>query len=158
MKFSIIVANYNNGRYLTSLIESVKAQTYSNWELIIVDDCSTDDSLKLIKGGLNEKIKLLIHSENKGASAAFKAGIDFSSGDLIGLMGADDALDREAIQSIKNAFVAHPHASLVYTSHYICTERMERIAITKSVMALAGPYDLIRKRVIVSSFAVFPRD
>ena len=49
MLFSIIVANYNNGTYLPQLIESVRNQTYSQWQLIIVDDCSTDQSKKILE-------------------------------------------------------------------------------------------------------------
>ncbi|GAH35075.1 unnamed protein product, partial [marine sediment metagenome] len=58
--FSILMANFNNANYIESAINSVLKQTYTNWELIIVDDCSVDDSIKIIKPFLSDKrIKLI---------------------------------------------------------------------------------------------------
>jgi len=54
-KISILMANYNNDKYISEAIESVVNQTYQNWELIIIDDSSTDSSVKLINKFLNNK-------------------------------------------------------------------------------------------------------
>ena len=58
--FSILMANFNNANYIETAINSVLKQTYTNWELVIVDDCSGDESIKLIKPYLRDKrIKLI---------------------------------------------------------------------------------------------------
>ena len=65
--FSVLIANYNNARYIEESIESVFNQTYSNWEIIIVDDDSNDNSIKLLEKFKNEdRIKIYKNEENKG--------------------------------------------------------------------------------------------
>ena len=65
--FSVLIANYNNAKYIKKAIESVLKQTYKNWEIVIVDDASTDNSLEVIRPYLKDKrIKLVKHKENQG--------------------------------------------------------------------------------------------
>lgn len=128
MKVSIIVANYNNGRYLPELIESIEKQTYSNWELVIADDCSTDDSIRIIQSYLtNTKIKLVTHYKNRGAGATFKTAMHNSTGDIIGMLGADDALKENALEFMVNQHYKYPDASLIYTDFYNCDENLQII-------------------------------
>jgi len=64
--FSILIANYNNGHYILQAIDSVLCQTYKHWEIIIVDDCSTDNSLELLRQfSNNNKIKIYQNTETK---------------------------------------------------------------------------------------------
>ncbi|MCE2834403.1 MAG: glycosyltransferase [Chitinophagaceae bacterium] len=68
--FSVIVANYNNGRYLPDLVRSLQAQTLGDWELVIADDASTDDSESLIGPFLTDgRIRWVRHDINRGARA-----------------------------------------------------------------------------------------
>ena len=68
---SIIMPSYNTGRFIKETIESVLSQTYSNWELIIVDDCSTDDTDEVVKPYLSdERIKYLKNEKNSGAAVS----------------------------------------------------------------------------------------
>ena len=67
---SIIMPSYNTGKYISETIESVLAQTYKNWELIIVDDCSTDDTDEVVKKFLSDKrIRYLKNPQNSGAKS-----------------------------------------------------------------------------------------
>ena len=67
--FSVLISNYNNGQYLQETIESVKAQDYTNWEIIIVDDLSTDNSIEIYKKYANDnRIKIYYNTENKGVT------------------------------------------------------------------------------------------
>ncbi|GAB4199723.1 MAG: hypothetical protein OHK0057_05120 [Thermoflexibacter sp.] len=128
MKFSVVVANYNNGKYLPALIESVQKQTYENWELIIADDCSTDNSLEIIASFLSdERIRMVSHKQNQGAGAAFRTATENASGELIGLLGADDALPANAIAEMVNAHLAYPQASFIYSSHFECDSELQVI-------------------------------
>jgi len=125
MKCSIIVANYNNGKYLTDLFESVLNQTYTNWELIITDDASTDNSIEIIEPYLTDnRVKLLKHEINKGAGASFKTAIENSSGEIIAMLGADDALSKNAISTIINAHRNHPTVSMVIANLISCDEKL----------------------------------
>jgi len=125
MKFSIIVANYNNGKYLPELIASVEKQTYTNWELIIADDCSTDNSIDILQPHLkNPQIKLIQHTKNQGAGTTFKTAMDNSTGDIIGMLGADDALPPDALRVMIDAHITNAKASFIYTAIYLCDQDM----------------------------------
>lgn len=89
---SIIVPVYNAGRFIDETIQTVLDQTYTNWELLLVDDKSTDDSVKLIKpyASKDERIKLLSNKQNSGAAISRNKGIDAAKGRYIALLDADD--------------------------------------------------------------------
>lgn len=122
-KFSIVVANYNNAKYLPFLVQSVEKQVYKNWELIIVDDASTDNSCEIVQPYLkNQAIKLSKHPRNLGAAAAFKTGTELATGEIIGLLGADDGLPPEAVQKVVEFYKLNQdkNVSSVYTLAYDC--------------------------------------
>ena len=82
-KVSIIIPVYNCAKYIEKTINSIKKQTYSNIEVILIDDGSTDDSLEKCKEmAKNQNIKV-IHQENFGAPSARNKGIDVCSGQYI---------------------------------------------------------------------------
>lgn len=91
---SVIVASYNYARFLSETIESILKQTYTNYEIIIVDDGSTDNSIEVIKYYLskNENIRFYMHSnnENKGLPCTIKLGVEMSHGDYIAFCESDD--------------------------------------------------------------------
>lgn len=97
--FSIVVSVYNTEKYLGELIESVKNQTDNDWELILVDDGSTDGSLEKCKSYENEKIHAY-HMENGGMTAAVYYGISKSTGDYIIVADADDVMDIGCLRKV----------------------------------------------------------
>ena len=91
---SIIVPIYNAEEYLERCIESIKKQTYQKWELILVDDGSTDCSLQLCeKIALKDTRIRVIHIENLGVSMARNRGIEEAKGEYISFIDADDWVD-----------------------------------------------------------------
>ena len=78
---SIITPMYNSGKFIDATIQSVQSQTYQNWEMIIIDDASTDGSVKIVESFAtkDERIKLIKLDSNKGAAAARNRGIKESS-------------------------------------------------------------------------------
>lgn len=111
---SVIVASYNNERYIEDMIQSVLKQSYSNWELIITDDASPDNSNNIIEKHLTDsRIKLYKHKENKGAGAAFKTCMENSSGEIIAMLGADDALKHNALEVLLNEYRKNPDAAMI---------------------------------------------
>lgn len=91
---SIISANYNKADFISEMIESVIAQTYNNWELIIVDDCSSDNSVKIIQDYCKDdsRIKLLENKVNKGGNYSRNSGLYESNGQYIIFLDSDDIL------------------------------------------------------------------
>lgn len=87
---SVLLCNYNYGRFIGQAIESVLAQTFSDFELIIVDDASTDDSRAVIAGYDDPRIHCHHHATNQGQAAAFNTAFAAARGDWIALLDSDD--------------------------------------------------------------------
>lgn len=115
---SIITPSYNSSKYISQTIESVLAQTYQDWEMIIVDDKSIDNSVEIIKKYLSQdnRIKLHILENNSGASIARNTAIDFAQGRFIAFLDSDDLwlpqkLEKQIPFMIRNNF------ALSYTAY-----------------------------------------
>lgn len=99
---------YNAEKYVAEAIESVLAQTYTNWELIIVNDGSTDNSLEVAKRYENEKIKVF-SQVNSGAGAARNHGYSQSKGEFIKFFDADDILSNNILEQQVNLLSKNPN-------------------------------------------------
>lgn len=96
---SVITASYNYENYISDTIKSVLAQTFSDWELIIVDDASSDNSVNIIKSFLDDKrIKLICHDKNKGLSETLKTGLKYAQGEWIAFLESDDMLTPDCLE------------------------------------------------------------
>ena len=91
-KVSVIVPVYNSEKYLAECISSVIEQTYKNWELLLIDDCSTDKSLDIIKSYADKdmRIRLITNETNSGPAFSRNRGIENATGDLICFLDSDD--------------------------------------------------------------------
>lgn len=87
---SIIMPSYNTGRYIAASIRSVLAQTYTNWELIIVDDCSTDDTDSVVSQFEDPRIKYLKNEKNSGAAISRNRALREAKGKWIAFLDSDD--------------------------------------------------------------------
>lgn len=103
---SVIINNYNYGRYVGTAIESVFNQTYRHFELIVVDDGSQDNSRTVI-ASYGDRITP-IFQQNAGQAAAVQAGLQQAKGDIICLLDADDYYYPDKLAKVVNAFQTHP--------------------------------------------------
>ncbi len=116
MQVSICIANYNCGEFIKESIESVLMQDYNNWELIIIDDGSTDDSQTIIKSFLpNPRITFLSHSKNLGVGTTKRNCIDASQGEIIGFLDADDQLTQKALSIMVKEHEINLETSLIFS-------------------------------------------
>ena len=97
-KISIILNNYNYAKYAGLCVESALAQSYSQVEVIVVDDGSTDDSWARLQAYRGRVI--LERQENSGQGAAYNRGFELSSGDIVCFLDSDDLLDVDACRKI----------------------------------------------------------
>ncbi len=116
---SILMPAYNEERYIGEAITSVINQTYQNWELIIVDDCSQDRTSEIIKQYIiNEpKIKLHHFPENRGACAALNEALSKAKGEYICWLSADDKYKPDMLRSSINYLHKHPKMQAVFSKH-----------------------------------------
>lgn len=87
---SVVIPTYNREKTLSRSIDSVLAQTFDDFELIVVDDASTDDSASVVNQYDDPRIQFIIHDENKGGSAARNTGISHAEGEYIAFLDSDD--------------------------------------------------------------------
>ena len=95
---SVIILSYNEEKYIKSCIKSVLQQTYSNFELIIVDDASTDNTLNIIKKFKDPRIRLFVFSTNHRALASYKKGISLVRGKWITFLDGDDQFSPQRLE------------------------------------------------------------
>ena len=89
---SIITPAYNAEKFIGSTIESVLSQTYQNWEMLIVDDCSFDNTVKVVEEycNMDSRIKLFRHTENLGVAAARNTALSKAQGEYVAFLDSDD--------------------------------------------------------------------
>jgi glycosyltransferase involved in cell wall biosynthesis len=115
---SVIVPLYNYERYVIEAIDSILEQTYTNWELIIVDDCSTDNSFNIVDNyisniKISQNIILIQNEQNKGSSATRNTGIKQSNGEYILCLDADDYVSKFFLEEYVKAIIKE-NADIVY--------------------------------------------
>ena len=118
---SIIMPTYKCGRFIAESIKSVQAQTYKNWELLLINDCSKDKSKKIAKKYLSDKVKWIDMPTNSGAASARNKGIELSSGDYICFLDADDLWEKEKLEKQVN-FMKEKSSGFSFTGYEFADE------------------------------------
>lgn len=118
---SIIIPNYNHARYLGDAIHSVLNQAYRNFEIIVVDDGSTDDS-RAVAEQFGDRVKY-IYQANAGLSAARNTGIRHAQGSLIGVLDADDMYEAEYLRILIGSLQENPDADGIYCGYQFADEQ-----------------------------------
>lgn len=100
MSVSIIMPMFNSGQFIKDAIQSITKQTYSDWELLVVDDCSKDDSANIVKELISDepRVRLISLNSNGGAAVARNAGIRASTGRYIAFLDSDDRWDQNKLE------------------------------------------------------------
>lgn len=127
-KVSIIIPMYNSEKYLHQCINSVINQTYKNIEIIVVDDHSTDDSIKIINKIKDKRIKLISIRKNKGVANARNTGIKKATGDYICFLDSDDYWYKDKIEKQIN-YIEKNDYIFIYSSYiYLKSNDKQHIA------------------------------
>jgi len=144
MKFSILIANYNNGRFFKNCYDSIIAQHYQNWEAVILDDASTDDSLEIIDQiiGSDQRFKVFKNAVNSGVGITKSKLIELATGEICGFVDPDDAITLNALESSIKIFKKDKNTVLTYSSFVQCDEHLKPVEIFKSGMQVVNddPY------------------
>lgn len=133
MMISVVMACYNHGHFIRDAIKSILNQSYPDWELIIIDDFSTDDSLqvlmKVVKDfSIRRKTTIITHPVNEGYGSSLKDGISICDGDLIAIVDADDTLsDKNSLKICADIHELNPEVSMTYSNYNECDKKLNII-------------------------------
>ena len=111
---SIIMAAYNAEKTIKAAIESVLAQSYSNWELLVIDDCSCDRTISIVNTYQDQRIRLLCNTVNLGVSRARKRGLDRAKGEWIAILDSDDVWRADKLEK-QMSLAKEKDAQLVFS-------------------------------------------
>lgn len=119
-KVSVILPTYNRAHLIRRAIDTVLSQTYGDFELIVVDDGSTDDTKEIVKSVQDPRLRFVQHTENRGGSAARNTGIGMARGDYIAFQDSDDewSLDKLARQ-VETMERSAPEVGVVYSGFWL---------------------------------------
>lgn len=131
MRFSVIIPVYNKGQYVKKALESVLSQTWPDYELIVVDDGSMDDSLSIVKSVLGGSTIYyqIIHQENAGVSTARNNGVAASHGDYLCFLDADDWWTPSFLEKMDRLICDYPDAGIYGVNYYIVQHGESRVAV-----------------------------
>lgn len=150
--FSVLIANYNNGRYLQEAIDSVFEQTYTNWEIVLVDDKSTDNSFEIYEKYKDDnRFRIYFNEENKGCGFTKHRCAELAQGELCGFLDPDDKLMDCALETMVKEHKARPDCSLVYSKAYFWND----IEGTKQMSEVIGPMENGEDFLVTSKNNVF---
>lgn len=110
---SVCIPAYNSAEYIGRTIESVLSQTYENLELIVVDDCSVDNTVDIVRSFLDERVRLICNEQNLGMTGNWNKCINEAKGEYIKLIPADDCIYPECIEQSVAVLSDKPEISLV---------------------------------------------
>ena len=118
-KISVVVPVYNVEDYIENNIKSLLNQTYKNFEIIYIDDGSTDNSLNILNmfKKIDSRIKV-IHQENSGVSHSRNVGIEYSNGEYITFIDADDFVDNDYLEYLLNLISKNHSDMAISISHH----------------------------------------
>ena len=125
---SIIMPSYNTGKFIAESIDCVLAQTYENWELIIVDDCSTDDTDTIVAGYTDARIRYLKNEKNSGAAVSRNRALREAKGRWIAFLDSDDLWSPEKLEK-QIAFMEENKYGFSYTNYSLIDEASKPMGV-----------------------------
>lgn len=140
---SIIMPNYNGAKYLPETINSVLAQTYTNWELLFVDDCSTDNSLEIIRSYKDSRIKILQNDKNSGAAVSRNYALREAKGKWIAFLDSDDLWVPEKLEK-QIAFMETNGYAFTFTDYDVIDEKSVTISHFKPRLDICTYKDILK--------------
>ncbi|CAN5491722.1 hypothetical protein BH10CHL1_BH10CHL1_34080 [soil metagenome] len=117
-KVSVVIPAYKQAEYLGRTIQSVLAQTYSNFEVIVVNDASPDNTTEVVNQFDDPRLKYIIHEQNRMLPAARNTGMRASTGEIIALLDADDLFHPDKLAAHVAYLAQHPEIDVTYNAHF----------------------------------------
>lgn len=157
---SLLMCNYNNEPFIRRAIESVLNQTYQNFELVITDDCSTDNSVEIIReyAEKDNRISFYKQEKNGGYGQALYDTILRAKADYAGIIDSDDALEPDALEIMIGRLNEKPQLAGLYSQLWVCDENLNPQKIQETTRKIPkGTTYLEYGRLAMTHFFVFDR-
>ena len=162
-KVTVYIACHDYGRFLPQALESVAAQTFRDWELVVVDDASADETRAVAEAfaaRFPDRVRVLRHEQPLGLRSCANAALEAAHGDYIMRLDADDFLDENALLVLAHFLDEHPELGLVFPNYtyvdehgtILGTEYRKKIGTEAKLLDLPahGACTMVRKRVLKS--------
>lgn len=140
---SIIMPNYNSGKYITETIQSVLAQTYQNWELLFVDDCSTDNSLEIVSAYKDKRIRIFQNECNSGAATSRNKALREAKGKWIAFLDSDDVWENDKLEKQLNYMVVNNY-DFTYTRYVRIDDESNPMGVEITGPREIGKHEMFR--------------
>jgi len=169
VKVSVIIPNYNHGCYLNQRIDSVLNQTYKDFEIIILDDCSPDNSREIIEEyrGYDKVSKIVFNATNSGSTfKQWQKGIDLANGEYIWIAESDDWCEPTLLETLMNGLLANVNVGVAFcqSCYYYETNKIKETtyypyyANTENGRLFIQRYMLNGNNVVNASMAVWKKE
>jgi glycosyltransferase involved in cell wall biosynthesis len=150
---TVVIPNFNGGRFLSLAMESALHQTLQNLEIIVIDDGSKDDSVVVVERvqKVDPRVRLFIHKENRGVSAALNTGIQNSDSNFITFLGSDDLFAPERCQVLCAKLKAQQQPCVIYSDSVAIDNTQTRIYAQVST-ASYRPEGMVFNAILTGTF------
>lgn len=156
---SVVVPVYNGQEFIKTTIQSVIMQSYPHWEMLIIDDGSTDGTKEVVKGYLEDSRIKYFYQKNRERAAARNQGIHFSSGQYIAFLDADDAWLPDKLEVQVDYLKHHPEVRLCFTNYFLIDTGGILTGAPRISFTSNNQFDyLLKGNFIANSTVMIPRD
>lgn len=161
MKFSVLIAHYNNAALFKDCYSSLKKQTYKNWEAVILDDASSEEEKEQIRTIIagDEQFRFFENENNCGVGVTKSKLIELATGEICGFVDPDDAILPTAIEKAVEVFARKKNVVLAYSRFMSCDKDLKPIAPFRSAMQVQNkdPY-FFNYPIQIAHFVTFRKD
>ncbi|EGU56684.1 glycosyl transferase family 2 [Vibrio nigripulchritudo ATCC 27043] len=126
MKFSIVIPTFNSEEFISETLDSLDSQTYKNFEVIISDGLSTDNTLSIAESYSKDFDVLVRSSKDSGMYDALNKGFDLASGDIYCYLNSDDLYEPDTLEVVLKQFMNEPNAEFIFGNMYIFTKEYKQ--------------------------------
>ncbi|MDJ0845159.1 glycosyltransferase family 2 protein [Crocosphaera sp.] len=147
-KVSVCIPTYNRSHYLTYAVNTVLKQTYSDFELIICDDGSPDNTPEVVAGFKDSRIRYIRHEQNIGRSRNMRSGFEASQGDYFIKFDDDDGLTPEFLEKTVTILDNNPQVDFVCTNHWVIDKESNRVESATKENAIRWGKDQLNEGII----------
>lgn len=155
---SIIIPVYNAQKYIKETIDSILSQTYENYEIILVDDCSTDNTANIIKQYSDNRIVYHLQEKNGGAGVARNTALSIAKGQYVAFLDSDDIWESDKLEKQMNLHKENSACWFSYTGAYVIDEDSKKTNKIRKVKKSISYKKLLKNTMIITSSVLIDRN